>query len=149
MAEPIEANYVPDGDDWTITVIGRGKQLTGKAPGIIAARDRADQLVEEVAPDEEHRTVVHMLNGDAVQFTTAYLTARMAKSEPVPAAPTGTGKEQGGEADKKPAKKSSTAKARNAAGKASPSANGVEQSARPGQPDNPAAADEAAPPARA
>ncbi len=82
MAEPIEANYVPDGDDWTITVSGRGKQLTGSAPGIIAARDRTDQLVEELAPNEEYRTVVHLLNGDAVQFTTAYLTARMAKSEP-------------------------------------------------------------------
>jgi hypothetical protein len=85
MAEPIEANYEPDGDDWTITVIGRGKRLTAKAPGIIAARDRTDQLAEQLAPDEEHRTVVHLLNGDAVQFTTAYLTARLAKSETAPA----------------------------------------------------------------
>lgn len=84
MAEPIEANYEPDGDDWTITVSGRGRQLTAKAPGIIAARDRTDQLAEQLAPDEEHRTVVHLLNGDAVQFTTAYLTARLAKSEPIP-----------------------------------------------------------------
>jgi hypothetical protein len=87
MADPIEANYVPDGDDWTITVSGRGKKLSAKAPGIIAARDRTDQLVEQIAPDEEHRTVVHLLNGDAVQFTTAYLTARMAKSEPPPPRP--------------------------------------------------------------
>jgi hypothetical protein len=87
MAEPIQANYVPDGDDWTITVSGRGKTLTASAPGIIAARDRTDQLVEELAPNEEHRTVVHLLNGDAVLFTTAYLTARMAKSEPSPASP--------------------------------------------------------------
>jgi hypothetical protein len=83
MAEPIEANYELDGDDWTITVSGRGKQLTAKAPGIIAARDRTDQLAEELAPNEEHRTVVHLLNGDAVEFTTAYLTARLAKTEPV------------------------------------------------------------------
>jgi hypothetical protein len=82
MAEPIEANYEPDGDDWTITVTGRGKQLTAKAPGIIAARDRTDQLAEQLAPDDEYRTVVHLLNGDAVQFTTAYLTARLAKPEP-------------------------------------------------------------------
>lgn len=81
MAEPIEANYVPEGHDWTITVSGRGKKLTARAPGIIAARDRTDQLVEELAPDEEHRTVVHLLEGDAVQFTTAYLTARMTKPE--------------------------------------------------------------------
>lgn len=143
MAEPIEANYVPDGEDWTITVTGRGKQLTTKAPGIIAARDRVDQLVEEVAPDEEHRTVVHTLNGDAVQFTTAYLTARLAKSEPVAAAAE-PDKAQGGDAEAKADKKSAKT------GKAS--ANGVERSARPGQsdqPNSPAAADETAPPAKA
>jgi len=83
MADPIQVNYVPDGDDWTVTVKGRGQTLHGKAPGLIAARDRVDQLVEELAPDEVHRTVVHLLEGDAVEFTTAYLTARLAKSEPV------------------------------------------------------------------
>jgi hypothetical protein len=87
MMEPIEANYVPDGDDWTITIVGRGKTLTGKAPGLIAARDRADQLVEELAGDEKKkRTVVHRLDGDALEFTTAYLNARLAKPEPEPAA---------------------------------------------------------------
>ena len=83
MGDPIEVNYIPDGDDWTVTAKGRGQTLTGRAPGLIAARDRADQLVEKLAPDEEHRTVVHLLNGDAVDFTTAYLTARLAKPEPV------------------------------------------------------------------
>lgn len=79
MGDPIEVNYIPDGDDWTITAKGRGQTLTGRAPGLIAARDRADQLVEKLAPNEEHRTVVHLLSGDAVEFTTAYLTARLAK----------------------------------------------------------------------
>jgi hypothetical protein len=88
MPEPIAANYIPDGDDWTITITGRGRTLTARAPGIIAARDRTDQLVEEIAPDEQHRTVVHLLNGDAVEFTTAYLTARMTKADP--AEPTGS-----------------------------------------------------------
>jgi hypothetical protein len=110
MAEPIEANYEPDGDDWTITVSGRGKQLTAKAPGIIAARDRTDQLAEQLAPDEEHRTVVHLLNGDAVQFTTAYLTARLAKTEPaapapVPEPPKPAEAAQETKPDRKPAKK--------------------------------------------
>lgn len=86
MPDPIEVNYVPDGDDWAVTVSGRGQHLTGKAPGLIAARDRADQLVEKVAPEEKFRTVVHMLEGDAVQFTNAYLTARLARpAEPAPA----------------------------------------------------------------
>jgi hypothetical protein len=84
MMEPIEANYVPDGDDWTITIVGRGKTLTAKAPGLIAARDRADQLVEELAGDEKKRTVVHRLDGDALEFTTAYLNARLAKPAPEP-----------------------------------------------------------------
>ena len=84
MPDPIEVNYEPDGDDWQVTVSGRGQQLTGKAPGLIAARDRADQLVDKLAPEEKFRTVVHLLNGDALQFTTAYLTARLAKpTEPV------------------------------------------------------------------
>jgi hypothetical protein len=82
MADPIEAHYTPDGDDWTVAVTGRGRTLTGRAPGLIAARDRADQLVEQLAPEETgHKTVVHMLNGDAVEFTTAYLTARLARTE--------------------------------------------------------------------
>ncbi|HEX6358558.1 hypothetical protein [Actinophytocola sp.] len=86
MADPIEAHYTPDGDDWTIAVKGRGKTLTGRAPGLIAARDRADQLVEQLTSDESgHKTVVHLLNGDAVEFTTAYLTARLARTdEPAP-----------------------------------------------------------------
>jgi outer membrane biosynthesis protein TonB len=82
MADPIQVNYTPDGDDWTVAVKGRGQTLTGTAVGLIAARDRADQLVEQLTPDEGHKTVVHLLNGDAVEFTTAYLTARLAKSEP-------------------------------------------------------------------
>ena len=109
MAEPIEANYELDGDDWTITVSGRGKRLTAKAPGIIAARDRTDQLAEQLAPDEEHRTVVHLLNGDAVQFTTAYLTARLAKPEPPEPpeqrGPADAATEPEAKADKKPTKR--------------------------------------------
>jgi hypothetical protein len=84
VLEPIEANYVPDGDDWNITVVGRGRTLTAKAPGLIAARDRADQLVAELAGEDEKRTVVHRLDGDALEFTTAYLNARLARPTPPP-----------------------------------------------------------------
>jgi hypothetical protein len=79
MSDPIEVNYVPDGDDWQVTVSGRGQRRATKAPGLIAARDRADQLVDELAPETKLRTVVHLLNGDALEFTTAYLNARLAK----------------------------------------------------------------------
>ena len=88
MADPIEAHYTPDGDDWQVAVKGRGRTLTGRAPGLIAARDKADQLVEQLTTDESGRkTVVHLLNGDAVEFTTAYLTARLARTEDPPPDP--------------------------------------------------------------
>jgi glycine/serine hydroxymethyltransferase len=73
---PIAVNYLPVGDDWAIAVTTGDKTLTSKAPGLIAARDRAEQLVDKIAPQEEGRTVVHLLQGDAVAFTTAYLNAR-------------------------------------------------------------------------
>ncbi|MDQ7805014.1 hypothetical protein Q5425_14815 [Amycolatopsis sp. A133] len=76
MVETITATYVQDDADWAITVSGRDKELTARAPGIIAARDRADQLVEELAGDAK-TTVVHLLNGSALDFTSAYMTARL------------------------------------------------------------------------
>lgn len=95
MFEPIEANYTPDGDDWKVEVTCRGKTLKATAPGLIAARDRADQLVEKLAPNEEIRTVVHTLEGDAVNFTAAYLTARLGteprKADEVTTPPATTG----------------------------------------------------------
>jgi len=95
MFEPIEANYTPDGDDWKIEVTCRGKTLKATAPGLIAARDRADQLVEKLAPNEEIKTVVHTLDGDAVNFTAAYLTARLGteprKADEVITPPAATG----------------------------------------------------------
>jgi hypothetical protein len=76
MMEAITATYVQEDADWTITVNGYGKELTARAPGIIAARDRADQLVEQLAGDGKAR-VVHLLNGSALDFTSAYMTARL------------------------------------------------------------------------
>ncbi|WP_410670811.1 hypothetical protein [Amycolatopsis sp. cmx-4-68] len=76
MVEAITATYVQEDADWAIKVSGRGKELTARAPGIIAARDRADQLVEELG-GEGKTTVVHLLNGSALDFTSAYMTARL------------------------------------------------------------------------
>jgi outer membrane biosynthesis protein TonB len=76
MVEAITATYVQEDADWAITVSGQGKELTARAPGIIAARDRADQLVEELA-GEGRTTVVHLINGSALDFTSAYMTARL------------------------------------------------------------------------
>ncbi|WIY07425.1 hypothetical protein QRX60_21040 [Amycolatopsis mongoliensis] len=76
MVEAITATYVQEDADWAITVSGHGKELTARAPGIIAARDRADQLVEELGSNGK-TTVVHLLNGSALDFTSAYMTARL------------------------------------------------------------------------
>lgn len=92
--DPITATYVHDEADWTITVSGLGKELTDRAPGIIAARDRADQLVEKVAPERNGRTVVHLLNGSAFEFTAAYIEARLTRSAANAGATTNAADEQ-------------------------------------------------------
>ena len=76
MVEAITATYVQEDADWAVTVSGRGKELSARAPGIIAARDRADQLVEQLAGGGR-ATVVHLINGSALDFTSAYMTARL------------------------------------------------------------------------
>lgn len=105
MVEAITATYVQEDADWAITVSGRGKELTARAPGIIAARDRADQLVEELAGDGR-TTVVHLLNGSALDFTSAYMTARLTlpKLPPLEVPPPGSVPKQQTPAasDKKP-----------------------------------------------
>jgi len=105
MVEAITATYVQENADWTITVSGRGKELTAKAPGIIAARDRADQLVEELG-EGGRTTVVHLLNGSALDFTSAYMTARLTlpKLPPLEVPPPGSvPKQQTGEQTPAPA----------------------------------------------
>ena len=83
-ATPILVNYQPQGEDWTVNIESDGTVLTEQAPGLIAARDRADQMVEQLtgADAERKPTVVHLLEGDAFAFTTAYLHARHGLSTP-------------------------------------------------------------------
>jgi hypothetical protein len=83
MAEPITAMYVQSEDDWTITVSGREEQRSAKAADIVAARDRADELVRELTADGRP-TVVHLLNGSALDFTEAYMTAKLTRPEIAP-----------------------------------------------------------------
>jgi hypothetical protein len=77
----ITANYVPDGDDWAVTVTAGSEKKTARAPGLIAARDQADQLIEQVAPQTTGRVVIHLLDGDGFAFSTAYLQARHGLSD--------------------------------------------------------------------
>ena len=87
-ATPILVNYQPQGEDWTVNVRSADTVLTEQAPGLIAARDRADQMVEQLTGTDTERkpTVVHLLDGDAFAFTTAYLHARHGLSSPSHAA---------------------------------------------------------------
>ncbi len=84
MHAPITVNYTPDGDDWTVTVAvaGEATSRSAKAVGLIAARDRADQLVAQIEPNDDLRRVVHLLDGDAYAFTTSYLHARLGLAQP-------------------------------------------------------------------
>ena len=77
----ITANYVPQGDDWQITVTDGDGKKTARAPGLIAARDQADQLIEQLSPGKSGRVVIHLLDGDGFAFTTAYLQARHGLSD--------------------------------------------------------------------
>jgi hypothetical protein len=72
-------SYEPDGDGWAIDVSsGGGESRTGQASGLIGAREKADRLVAELAGDAVGSVrVVHLLHGDAVAFSSAYLSARL------------------------------------------------------------------------
>lgn len=116
--DTITATYAQDDADWTITVAGLGKEFSARAPGIIAARDRADQMVEKVTPKRAGRTVVHLLNGSAFDFTAAYMQARLTRTatpdaQPEPPPAPAQGKAKNAKADKSAAaaKKAKEAKA--------------------------------------
>lgn len=89
--ETIRVNYESSDSDWSVTVSSRDQQLTGQAAGIIAARDLADRLIEQIAPDDSDRTSVHLLDGDPVEFTVRYINARHGRpaesAAPEPATP--------------------------------------------------------------
>lgn len=72
----ITVNYVRTDDDWEITVADGDQERTDRATGLISARNRAEALVQELNAEPDGRTVVHLLQGDAVAFTEAYLHAK-------------------------------------------------------------------------
>ncbi|ASO18965.1 hypothetical protein FHR81_001231 [Actinoalloteichus hoggarensis] len=70
------AEYASDGDDWTVTVSDGVQSRSVHAVDILTAREAADRLARELHAGEGDPTVVHLLDGDALAFTSAYLTAR-------------------------------------------------------------------------
>ncbi|WP_156755832.1 hypothetical protein [Actinokineospora pegani] len=82
MQQPIYADYTTAENGWTVTVTCDGQQAGDRVEGgLVAARDRVDTLVATVAATAAatagHRPVVHLLDGDALVFTTAYLSERL------------------------------------------------------------------------
>ncbi len=78
MVQTVTATYARTDENWTVRVSGLGRELDAEASGIIAARDRADQLVDELVSGDEQPTVVHLIDGSAVEFTSTYMAARLA-----------------------------------------------------------------------
>lgn len=104
MAEQITVRYVQVDDRWEITVSARGEQLAAVARGIVAARNRAELLVEQIAPGEKARRVVHLLNDNALEFTMAYMSALLNPRDELSARPAMDAQDAGGDAtDAKPA----------------------------------------------
>ncbi|AOS62247.1 hypothetical protein [Actinoalloteichus hymeniacidonis] len=75
-ASHLVAEYTVDGDEWTVTVSDGTHIRTARADDLVTARESADRLAGELRTGGEHPTVVHLLDGDALAFTSAYLTAR-------------------------------------------------------------------------
>jgi hypothetical protein len=96
VSTAITVNYEPDGDDWVVGVSsGGGESRTGRACGLVGARETADRLVAELAADTVGSVrVVHLLHGDAVSFSSAYLAARLGLV-PAPGEDAGSGTSHG------------------------------------------------------
>ncbi|HEY4459773.1 MAG TPA: hypothetical protein VGN81_36010 [Pseudonocardiaceae bacterium] len=92
MSAPIIANYISDGKDWKVTVTSGTETRQTTAPGLLAARDRVNQLTSQIKPEHDTTIVLHLLDGDAYAFTTKYLEAQLGISAAKPEAtgPTGT-----------------------------------------------------------
>jgi phospholipase/lecithinase/hemolysin len=90
MQQPVTVNYVRNKRGWKVTLEYRGQRrsiVTTSAAGILAARNRADQLVEQLESQEnQQHTVLHLLDGDAYAFTSSYLHARFGFANPRPPA---------------------------------------------------------------
>lgn len=79
--QPLVARYARSGSEWVVVVSGEGKALSATASGIVQARGLADQLVAKiVSKTQDNPIVLHLLNDSALEFTRAYLAARLASS---------------------------------------------------------------------
>jgi Fe-S cluster assembly iron-binding protein IscA len=75
--ELITASYNHEEDQFRVVVTGHGQSRTGTSSDVVTARELADRLVAQIAPSAGATpVVVHLLDGSAIAFTNALLTAR-------------------------------------------------------------------------
>lgn len=83
--ELVTAAYTHDEDEFRVVVSGYGTSMTAAAPDVTAARELVDRLVTQLIPaNGSVPVVVHLLDGDAIAFTRAYLAAQLGLPPPQP-----------------------------------------------------------------
>jgi len=74
--QPIVVRYAHSNQKWTVEVSGHGRKLSATASTIVEAKDRADHLVKDISSSLPGTPiVVHLIDGSAIEFTRAYLSA--------------------------------------------------------------------------
>lgn len=82
--QPIVVRYRRRGKTWLVTVSGHGSELAASASRILEARKLADEFVDTISAELEIKPiVVHLLDNSAVEFTRAYLAARLFGTTPI------------------------------------------------------------------
>jgi hypothetical protein len=82
--QPIVVRYRRRDTTWMVTVSGHGRELAATASRIIEARELANEFVAEISSELEIKPiVVHLLDGSAVEFTRAYIAARLFDTTPM------------------------------------------------------------------
>ena len=81
--QAIVARYTRGSEEYSVVVAGHGKELTGAAPDIVAARELTDTLVKQIATEAAiEPIVVHLLEDSAVEFTRSDLDATLFEQQP-------------------------------------------------------------------
>jgi hypothetical protein len=82
-ASVITVTYMESSGEWRVSLTASDKVFTTRAADLLDARGRVDRLIGKLAKEGISGTSVHMIDGSAVAFTRAYLTAKFQISEDV------------------------------------------------------------------
>ncbi|AHH98045.1 hypothetical protein GCM10010174_05440 [Kutzneria viridogrisea] len=78
--ELLTANYSNNGGTWRVSVESLGRRQEFTATGVLDARSRVDQLMDQIRDAGVLPRTVHLLNGSAAEFTHAYLAAQFTEA---------------------------------------------------------------------